>query len=305
MAGWKTVRITKPCEVRIDNKNLLIENSEHRFKLCLEDIDSIVFEGDRFMVSGKVLSSLSKHKIAVLFCDDFYMPSAIMHPFHQSSLATRTLKIQINSSEKFAKTLWKRIIEAKIERQKDVLCHYAKPYEKLDKYLSGVAIADKHNMEAKSARHYWSHLFGDLIRERESFDIRNQMLNYAYAILRSLISRDLSSAGFIPALGIWHDNKYNAFNLSDDLIEPFRPLVDLAIFYLIELHKGEEQITSQIKRDIIGIFDIDYIEYEEGLSSIRNSCKTYVQSFKNAIYKQDPELLSFPYFNIEKFYECI
>ncbi|MCB4763550.1 MAG: CRISPR-associated endonuclease Cas1, partial [Sulfurovum sp.] len=148
-------------------------------------------------------------------------------------------------------------------------------------------------------------LFDGLTREQESFDLRNQMLNYTYALIRSLITRDLSAAGFLPALGIWHDNTYNAFNLSDDLMEPFRPLADIAVYHIYESHSDEEQITSQIKKELIGVLDAEYIEYEEGISSIRSVCKLYVQLFKKSIYQQNPSLLSFPKFNIEKLYECL
>ncbi|MCB4775454.1 MAG: type II CRISPR-associated endonuclease Cas1 [Sulfurovum sp.] len=305
MATWKTIRITKPCTLRIDNGNLIVEDDEYRFKLCLSDTDSIVFEGDRFMLSAKVLSELSHHKVATLFCDEYYMPSAIMHPYHQSSLATRTLKAQINTPQAYAQELWRHIVVAKIERQKEVLAVLEKEYAPLVKYISQVVAADKYGAEAKSARYYWKHLFDGLTREQESFDLRNQMLNYTYALIRSLITRDLSAAGFLPALGIWHDNTYNAFNLSDDLMEPFRPLADIAVYHIYESHSDEEQITSQIKKELIGVLDAEYIEYEEGISSIRSVCKLYVQLFKKSIYQQNPSLLSFPKFNIEKLYECL
>jgi len=305
MAAWKTIRITKPCTLRIDNGNLVVEDEEYRFKLSLADTDSIIFEGDRFMLSAKVLAALSKHKVATLFCDEYYMPSAIMHPYHQSSLATRTLKAQINTTPNYAEILWQQIITAKIARQKEVLDTLEKESTKLEKYLSQVAPADKHGAEAKSARHYWKHLFDNLIREQASFDMRNQMLNYTYALVRSLITRDLSAAGFLPALGIWHDNTYNAFNLSDDLMEPFRPLVDIAVYHIYELHHDEEQITSQIKKELIGVLDAEYIEYEEGISSLRNVSKLYIQLFKKSIYQQEPMLLSYPRFNVEKLHECL
>jgi len=305
MAAWKTIRITKPCRLRIDNGNLLVEDDELRFKLSLEDTDSIIFEGDRFMLSAKVLSALSTYKIATLFCDEHYLPSAILHPYHQSSLATRTLKAQLAVTSNYADKLWQKIIIAKIEQQRTVLEVLGKESDKLQTYIEQVREADKYGAEAKSAKYYWSRLFEQLVREPDSFDVRNQALNYAYAIIRSLITRDLSAAGFLPALGIWHDNKYNAFNLSDDLMEPFRPIADIGVYRILEFHPDEEILTPQMKKEIINLFDIAYLEYEKGTSSMRSVCKLYVQLFKRSVERGDTKLLTFPLFDIKKLDECL
>lgn len=305
MAAWKTIRITKPCTLRIDNGNLVVENSEHHFKLSLEDTDSIIFEGDRFMLSARVLSALAKHKIATLFCDAYYMPNAILHPYHQSALATRVLKTQIDLPIEYAEKLWQQIIIAKIENQAAVLEILDKEYDKLEEYKKRVALSDKYGAEAKSAKYYWKKLFDNLIREQNSFDIRNQALNYAYALVRSLITRDLSAAGFLPALGIWHRNEFNAFNLSDDLMEPFRPIVDLGVYRVIEQFDEEEMLNSDMKKALIELLDIEYLEYEEGRSSMRNVCKLYIQQFKRSVGKQDATILSYPRFDHEKLYECL
>jgi len=305
MAAWKTIRITKPCTLRIDNANLVIEDDEHRFKLSLEDTDSIIFEGDRFMLSAKVLSALATHKIAVLFCDAYYMPNAILHPYHQSSLATRVLRSQINLPVAYADSLWQQIIIAKIENQRKVLAVLQKEYRKLEEYKHKVAPADKYGAEAKSARYYWSRLFKGLIREPESFDIRNQALNYAYALVRSLITRDLSAAGFLPALGLWHKSEFNAFNLSDDLMEPFRPIVDIGVYYILDQFSDQEVLNSEMKRALIALLDTEYLEYEEGRSSLRNVCKLYIQQFKRSVGNVKAEMLSYPTFDHQKLYECI
>ena len=305
MAAWKTIRITKPCTLRIDQGNLLVEDETDRYKLSLEDTDSIIFEGDRFMLSAKVMAALSKYKVATLFCDEYYLPSAILHPYHQSALSTRTIKAQIALDETFAQRLWQRIIKAKISLQQEVLETLDKESGKIASYIHEVTPGDQYGTEAKSARIYWNNLFKGLVREPDSIDIRNQALNYTYAIVRSLITRDLSAAGFLPALGMWHDNQYNAFNLSDDLMEPFRPITDVAVYILLQNHTNEEIITPQIKREIIQLMDIAFIEYEKGLSTLRSTIKLYIQLFKRSVIKKDPNLLDFPTFNIEKFYECV
>ncbi len=303
MAAWKTLRITKPCRLCIDNGNLIVEGEEQRLKFSLDDVDSIVFEGDRFTISAKILAAFSRHKVAVLFCDEYYMPSAILHPYHQSSLATITLKSQLSMSDSMRDSLWQEIVRVKILLQAEVAEHFASPLPKLRDYAEQVRPADPYRVEAKSARLYWGALFKDLRRESNSLDIRNQALNYAYAVLRSLITRDLAAAGFLPALGLFHDNRYNAFNLSDDLMEPFRPIVDAAILLLLPRHE-DEMLTPAFKRDILSIFDCEYILYEGGVSTIRTVSKRYVQSFKSTLKSRDPKLIHFPAIDFERLHEC-
>jgi len=303
MAAWKTIRITKPCKLRIDNGNLVVEDDERRIKLSLPDTDSIIFEGDRFTLSAKVLAALSRHKVATLFCDEYYMPTAILHPYHQSSLATETLKAQLAMSDDFRDRLWAEIIRTKITLQSEVLRYFTRSYSKVAAYTEHIRPGDPYKAEAKSARIYWKELFGDLKREADSLDIRNQGLNYAYAILRSLITRDLSAAGFLPALGLWHDNRYNAFNLSDDLMEPFRPIVDAAVYLLLSLH-DDEYLTPELKRSIIGIFDSEYLIFEGGISTLRSISKRYIHGFKAAVKTQRVENLSYPSIDFERLREC-
>ncbi len=303
MAAWKTIRITKPCRLSIENGNLIVEDNTIKIKLSLPDTDSIIFEGDRFTLSAKVLAALSKHKVATLFCDEYYMPTAILHPYHQSSLATETLKSQLSIPEQLRDRIWQEIIRVKILNQSAVLKHFAKNSAKLDIYAKQIRPADPYQAEAKSARIYWKELFDDLKREANSLDIRNQALNYAYAILRSLITRDLSAAGFLPALGLWHDNRYNAFNLSDDLMEPFRPIVDAAVYLLLPLYE-EEYLSPEFKKAIISIYDSEYLIYEAGLSNIRTVSTRYIQGFKAALRDRKIEKLHFPTIDFGALNEC-
>ena len=303
MAAWKSIRITKPCKLSIESGNLVIKDDTHKFKLSLSDTDSIVFEGDQFTLTAPVLGALAKHKVATLFCDEYYMPLAILLPYKQTALGVDVLKAQIFWTDKFKSSLWQLIIESKILNQREVLNYYGYNFEYMDRYIGLVQLNDKHNFEAKSARHYWKELFKGLKREQESLDVRNQALNYAYAICRSMLSRDLSAAGFNCALGVWHDNKFNPYNLCDDLIEPFRPIIDMAIKSLLE-GRDDEYISPELKRLIINLFDVEYILYKETLSSIRKVTKLYVIDFKRAMFTESLEKVYFPILSIEKFDEC-
>lgn len=303
MAAWKSIRITRPCKLSIESGNLVIKDETHKFKLSLSDTDSIIFEGENFTLTAPVLGALAKHKVATLFCDEYYMPLAILLPYKQTALGVDVLKAQIFWSDKFKASLWQLIIECKILNQTEVLNYYGYDSKYMDRYIGLVHLNDKYNFEAKSARHYWKELFEDLKREQESLDIRNQALNYAYAICRSMLSRDLSAAGFNCALGIWHDNKFNPYNLSDDLIEPFRPIIDMAIKRLLE-SREDEYISPELKRLIINLFDEEYVLYKETLSSIRKITKLYIIDFKRAMFSESIEKVYFPKLSIENFDEC-
>jgi len=303
MAAWKSIRITRPCKLSIESSNLVIKDETHKFKLSLSDTDSIIFEGDKFTLTAPVLGALAKYKVATLFCDEYYMPLAILLPYKQTALGVDVLKAQIFWTDEFKSSLWQLIIESKILNQREVLSYYGYDASYMDRYIGLVALNDKHNFEAKSARHYWKELFEDLKREQDSLDVRNQALNYAYAICRSMLSRDLSVAGFNCALGIWHDNKFNPYNLADDLIEPFRPIIDVAIKKLLE-GRDDEYISPELKRLIINLFDEEYVLYKDALSSIRKVTKLYTIDFKRAMVTESVEKIYFPTLSIEKFDEC-
>jgi CRISPR-associated endonuclease Cas1 subtype II len=232
------------------------------------------------------------------------MPVAILHPYHQSVLATSVLKEQLGTTQEFADMMWAEIIRVKIALQAEVGEHYRGAGESIGKYVEHVRPGDPYKAEAKSARAYWRVLFEDFKRERESFDVRNQAINYAYAILRSLITRDLSAAGFLPALGLWHDNQFNAFNLSDDLMEPFRPVVDAGVVGLLPNFDIEE-LTPEFKRAIIGLFDSEYVVFEAGSSSLRSVVPRYVQRFKNAVLQNDPRVMVFASIDFGRLDECV
>jgi len=307
VAAWKTLRITKPCKVSISNRNLMIVDEDARIKLNLSDIDSIVFEGDQFTVTGKVMADLGKAGIATLFCDRYYMPVSILVPYFQSATGNRVAEAQINLPLDTRRELWKKIIESKLSLQSKTLSISRKTEasKRIELYSKSVTKGDDGNMEAAGARLYWQEMFENFKREQDSLDVRNQGLNYAYAILRSLIARNIAASGMIPSFGIWHSNSLNPFNLCDDLMEPFRPILDIALKHLIDNEFGrEEYLTPEAKRRIISVFDWEYVLLG-GLTSIRSASIAYVAGFKSAILRKESDKFILPDFDPEKLYECL
>jgi len=303
--GWKTLNITKPCHIKVKDRNLLAIFEDDSVSLPIKDIDSIIFEGNRFSISAKALSLISKNKIATLFCDDYFMPNSIMLPYHSTSVFSEVAYAQVNLSQEFKSSLWQIIIESKLLNQAEVLDYFDLESKKVLSYAKSVRENDKYNHEAKAAKIYWSELFEDLVREQNSFDLRNQALNYAYAIIRSSIARDVSASGLLPVFGIWHNNRYNAFNLVDDLMEPFRPIVDI---YVKELIDGCELgfLEPSLKAEIIDILNSEIVLFNGGISKISNAIYLYVKSFKKCVVSEDITEFKLPCINLEYFsHECI
>src|SRR5690554_2264213 len=156
------------------------------------------------------------------------------------------LKHQINISEPLRKQLWKQTVEAKISQQMLLLKKLKKNFEPMTDYLNNVKSGDSTNMEGIAAQYYWRQLFENFIREREG-EAPNNFLNFGYAVLRSIVARALVSSGLNPTIGIFHRNKYNAYCLADDIMEPYRPYVDWMVYRWMEENPNESELTLEVK----------------------------------------------------------
>ena len=179
-------------------------------------------------------------------------------------------------------------------------------YKLADDVLSG----DSKNCEAQASRVYWSGLFEEFSREGEgAIDIRNSALNYGYAIIRSAVARSMVGVGLMPSFGVFHRNYFNAFNFVDDLIEPYRPFVDMHVKILLADFDTEEFLTTEIKAMLINLINIECVDIDGGLSSVRTAIDTTLQSVQKVILKKDVNHLVLPSVEFEAYmkncYECI
>ena len=226
--GWKVVHLTKPCKIKVKDENLLLtfldSEKKESIKVTINDIDFILFDNTQFSITGKAIELLSKNGIATLFIDEEFHPSSILIPYHTHTLLTEMANIQISITQEFKAQAWQNIIKSKISNQSATLKYWnKKEFLELELLSQNVQLFDSNNDEAQSARIYWKSLFTNKTfrREQGSEDIINSMLNYSYAILRATMARSLSTSGFLPVFGIWHQNRYNTFNVVDDLIPDF------------------------------------------------------------------------------------
>jgi CRISPR-associated protein Cas1 len=215
-------------------------------RVPLGDISSVIINAYQISYSHNLLLELSNRNIVFVICGSNHLPTSILWPVEGNYQQNAVMKAQINASEPLNKQLWKQIIQAKLKFQQEVLDKAGIKGSPLLEMSKRVQSGDTGNLEAQGAKRYWTLLFGNkFIRDRQSRGI-NSMLNYGYAIIRSNVARSIIAAGMHPTFGIFHKNRFNSMCLVDDLMEPYRPLIDWEVY---KLHKiGTKEITSEIKK---------------------------------------------------------
>ena len=221
----------------------------------IEDIGFVVLEDQQTSITLPLLNALSDNNVAVIFCGENRMPNAMLMNLDSNKTQGESYRSQIEASEPLKKGLWKQIVEAKIRNQSALLQKLGRDGSKLKPYYMNVKSADADNREGIAAKIYWSELFGtDFIRSRDGLP-PNNLLNYGYTILRAAVTRSIMGSGLFPAFGIFHRNRYNAFPLADDLMEPYRPYVDELVYNLH--NQGHEQLTKEVKGQLLRILFVD------------------------------------------------
>lgn len=228
--GWRILQITKPCKLSVQNRQLLYETqSDGSLKIPLEDVSIVILENKQVSFGNYFLAELAEFNIVLFTCDSSHLPSGVLIPYHNHSRYSEVSWLQTETSEPLKKRIWQEIVRAKIKNQASVLEALNKDgAKKIYEIAKMVQSGDAKNAEAYAANLYWKYLWNDFNRSDET-DIRNAALNYGYAIIRGTMARAVVGAGLLPCFGIHHANKLNAFNLVDDLMEPFRPFVDYQV----------------------------------------------------------------------------
>lgn len=203
----------------------------------IEDLGVIILDNKQITITQGLLEALLENNCAVITCDSKRMPVGLMLPLSGNTIQNERFRSQIDSSLPLRKQLWQQTIEAKISNQAAVLKYVTgEEHKNMLKWSESVRSGDVDNMEARAAVYYWKTIFPDnpyFIREQDS-DGPNALLNYGYAILRAIVARALVGSGLMPTLGIHHHNRYNAYCLADDIMEPYRPYVDKLVTEILD-----------------------------------------------------------------------
>ena len=254
MMGYRVIFLTNPARLYVKNQQLVIDNGDV-FKVPLEDIECVAIDSMQITMNSYLLSRLSEYAITLYVTDKTHHPCGTFLPLLRHSRHLSVLKNQLEMTLPNKKKLWKQIVCQKIENQATVLklCGIDE-WKSIDVLKSMVKSGDPDNMEAVAASKYFKLLFGkNYTRTQDNFI--NPKLNYGYSILRSTISKYLVVYGYEPSLGIFHKSNLNSFNLSDDIIEPFRPIVDL----YVKKFALEDEIDTHTKASLANLLNCDLI----------------------------------------------
>lgn len=228
----------------------------------IEDIGIVVLDHRQITITSGALEALLGNNSSVITCDNKSMPVGLLLPLYGNTVQNERFRSQLAASLPLKKQLWQQTIRTKIANQSAVLVNCLGEESKcMQNWADEVRSGDPDNLEARAAAYYWKTLFADIegfTRDREGM-FPNNLLNYGYAILRAVIARALVSSGLLPTLGIHHHNRYNAYCLADDIMEPYRPYVDELVFRLVKEAKKEVELTKEIKGVLLTIPTIEVI----------------------------------------------
>ena len=254
----RTLVFSNPMSLSLKNCQLVLafkDDPDNKMTIPIEDIGVVIIENQQVSITIPLMNALIEGNVQVVVCNDRGMPSAMLQSFESNNLQGENLRNQMNAGEVLKKQLWKQIVEAKIRNQAALLNKVGQEGDILKQYYRNVKSGDSDNREGIAARVYFSELFGvSFIRDRTLPGI-NALLNYGYTILRAATARALVSSGLLPAIGIFHHNRSNAFPLADDIMEPYRPYVD-EIVYALSM-QGKMELTKDVKADLIQVLYAD------------------------------------------------
>ena len=270
----KTLYFGNPAYLSLCNSQLVIQLPEveknntvtEEFKIVnertipIEDIGVVVLDNKRITITTGVMEALLENNAAVITCDSRSLPTGLLLPLCGNTLQNERFRDQLNASLPLRKQLWQQTVKTKISNQESVLRRNTNAETNCMKVWSGeVRSGDPDNLEARAAAYYWRNIFPaipNFIRDRGEAP-PNNLLNYGYAILRGIIARALVSTGLLPTIGIHHHNRYNAYCLADDIMEPYRPYVDELVIHIIKKYPDYSELTRELKAELLAIPLID------------------------------------------------
>jgi CRISPR-associated protein Cas1 len=301
----KTIYLGNPYHIRLKDAQLEFMVPEGKGidslmtkKVPLEDLGVLILDHPQITITHPVLQQIAAFNVALVSCDANHMPASLLMPLEGHNTQQERFRAQINASEPLKKQLWQQTIKCKIYNQGKILIAIGKSEEGeyLIKLSEEVRSGDTANMEGRAAAYYWKNIFSNFIDQFTRDRIGpspNHLLNYAYAIIRATVARALVGSGLLPTLGIHHQNKYNAYCLADDIMEPYRPYADKLIYEILQLNTGNEiELSKEIKGEILGLLGKEVI-----LNNTRSPMMVAIQKTTSSLaqcYEGDMRKLLYP-----------
>lgn len=289
----QTLMFTSPVSLSLKDQQMVITFKDNKDTVTrpIEDIGFVIIENPQVSISIPLLNELSDNNVSVVFCDKKMMPKTILMTLEGNTTQQESYKYQIDASVPMKKNIWKQLVESKIKNQALLLNKVGKNGDVLKPYYMNVKSGDTDNREGAAAREYWGSIFEDgFRREREGLP-PNNLLNYGYTILRAAVARALVGSGLYPAFGVFHRNRYNAFPLADDVMEPYRPFVDEIVYHLYH-DDAVRELDNQSKGKLLRVLFSD-VKMGKVTRPLENALSLTTASLLK-IYKGETDKLSLP-----------
>lgn len=253
----QTLFFSTPAVLSLRNSQMVISwrDSEEQLTRPIEDLGCVILEHPMLSVTLPLLAELARNNVAVILCDGRLMPTAMLQPLEANATQGECLRLQLSAGEPVKKQAWRQIVEAKIRNQAALLLRLGLDGDALKPFYLNVRSGDADNREGAAARLYWPRLFGPNFSRDRDGPPPNNLLNYGYAIIRAAAARSLLGSGLLPQLGIFHRSRYNAFPLADDVMEPYRPFVDQAVYRL--QGQGQSELDKRAKGELVRLLTCD------------------------------------------------
>lgn len=273
----RTLYFSNPAYLSLQQDQLLIDlphlkalgEKESKKEVAIEDIGIVILDHQQITITHGCISALLDNNTAIITCNHTHHPTGMMLPIDGHDVQSERFRYQIDASQPLKKQLWQQTIQAKILNQAAILYERGIDCDNMVYWARSVRSGDPDNYEGRAAAYYWKNVFPkkvEFFRGRDG-DPPNNLLNYGYAILRAIVARGLVSSGLLPTLGIHHRNKYNAYCLADDIMEPYRPYLDQIVLGIIDRGENFLELGKDIKSQLLSIATVD-VHFERGTSPL-------------------------------------
>ena len=254
----RVICFENPARLSLKLAQMVVELQDVTRTLPIEDIGVVILDHKQITITHALIDALLANNVAIVTSNDKHLPVGLMLPLDGNTLQSERFRAQIDASEPLKKQMWQQTIVAKILGQAHVLGTQLIKHNNMLKWAKDVRSGDPENMEARAAAFYWRNMFEKdaFIRDPQGLP-PNNLLNYGYSIVRAMMARALVGAGLLPTLGIHHHSRYDAYCLADDIMEPYRPFVDMKVLEMWKKGNITNDISSEQKRELLGVTTMD------------------------------------------------
>lgn len=282
---------TEGCYLKLRDQQLVIQKGEDEVgSIPIEDMSALILDHPQTVITVPVLNHLLENNVMVVSSDERHQPAGMFLPLQSHVIQSERFTAQAGMGNSLKKALWKQIVRAKVDMQARVLKSLTNSDAGLSALAKKVRSGDPDNIEAQAARRYWSRLFEDADFRRDfGADDQNRYLNYGYAIVRAITARSICAAGLHPSLGLHHHNRYNAYCLADDLMEPYRPYVDLLVNEIVQKFGNQAEISKEVRGELLQILTWE-VDMEGEKLTFQGAVQKTAQSLAKTVLGESRQL---------------